>query len=106
MDITSRVAVEGLVISQMLGENVTGPQFVCCLCNTTIDSPEDSQFTWDLGGTKALIVHKLCNIHDGDRADCVSDVGTMLMYLLWNTGLTDSRTVKKWADIAQALLRD
>lgn len=95
------IPVVGLVIHQRPGR--IGPKFVCQECGESIEDPFGGLMLWNPNGEKVVIMHKSCR-PPGTYDICYSgEIGTMLMYLLWNSGIRDDNTLKHWQEIARSL---
>jgi hypothetical protein len=60
----------------------------------------------DMAETQAFTVHKTCysNKPRSERLPLTAELDTFLMWLLWNSGLSDETKFKKAAENARGLL--
>lgn len=70
-------------------------------CNNFIEDAELGLLAWNPAKGDVLAVHKSCNAKAGDPYECTAELGTMLIYLLQNTGIQGN--LRKWQDIAESL---
>jgi hypothetical protein len=88
------IKVRGLVIHQTKGRS--GLRFVCQFCNEFIEDAGLALLVWNPDKGEVLPAHKGCNVRDGDRFGCTMELGAMLMYLLWNSGIQNDTSLKMW----------
>ncbi|MFW6125601.1 MAG: hypothetical protein ACOC58_00725 [Chloroflexota bacterium] len=96
-----RIKVEGLVLHQTQARSC--PKLVCQACNEFIDDADSAIFVWNPKKSRAQVLHRTCSLTGRDPADWVLDVGTMLVYLMWNLGLPHHMSLKKWEERARSL---
>lgn len=101
MEVQPIIQIRGITLYQSGGRS--SPRFLCQFCGEFINRAGDAFLVWNPKEGEALCVHRGCYREHGDPCHWALDIGTMLVYLLWNIGIEGQEALGKWEEIAKTL---